>query len=317
MSTAILLILLFAAVCHAVWNALSKRIEERDAFFTLILGASVVLYLPLAVYLWQSSPAPPGAIKWLLLSTVSEVLYFVALAKAYQTNNLSHAYPILRGTAPIVTTLLSILLFGATVVFGNLGHRRWRRLYEPALVFFARVQSFTQRLGQYEMGISRGGVFRLQQRGGRHGSGDDVRLAVQIHGVHRHVCRKMDHRSQGTWKSRLFLADETVSMAHAGRRGIRFCIQLARRLRDAVHACNLCRVCPRNQHRLCHADRGDLAEGTGWHRKMGIDRLDIIRCRDYQAELESSIVQRQEALPDRKEELLAFDITNRVPLAAN
>lgn len=141
MSTAILLILLFAAVCHAVWNALSKRIEERDAFFTLILGASVVLYLPLAVYLWQSSPAPPGAIKWLLLSTVSEVLYFVALAKAYQTNNLSHAYPILRGTAPIVTTLLSILLFGATVAWtGYLGI-----LVIVAGVVFMNQRSFSLR----------------------------------------------------------------------------------------------------------------------------------------------------------------------------
>ncbi|WP_289141944.1 EamA family transporter [uncultured Brevibacillus sp.] len=54
MSTTILLILLFAAVCHAIWNALSKKIEERDAFFTLILGASVILYFPLAVYLWHT-----------------------------------------------------------------------------------------------------------------------------------------------------------------------------------------------------------------------------------------------------------------------
>ena len=86
---------IFAAVCHAIWNALSKKIEERDAFFTLILGASVILYFPLAVYLWQTSSFPPGAIKWLLLSICSEVLYFVALGKAYKTNHLSYAYPIL------------------------------------------------------------------------------------------------------------------------------------------------------------------------------------------------------------------------------
>ncbi|QRG66586.1 DMT family transporter [Brevibacillus choshinensis] len=122
MSTTILLILLFAAICHAIWNALSKRIEERDAFFTLILGASVILYLPLAIYLWRTSSFPVSAIKWLLLSTISEVMYFVALAKAYQTNNLSYAYPILRGTAPIVTTIISTLFIGAAIAWtGYLG----------------------------------------------------------------------------------------------------------------------------------------------------------------------------------------------------
>lgn len=120
MSTTILLILLFAAICHAVWNALSKRVEEREAFFTLILGASIILYFPMAVYLWQTSVFPPGAVKWMLFSTCTEILYFVALGKAYQTNNLSYAYPILRGTAPIVTTILSTVLIGTAIAWTGL-----------------------------------------------------------------------------------------------------------------------------------------------------------------------------------------------------
>ncbi|RNB79141.1 hypothetical protein EDM59_28250 [Brevibacillus nitrificans] len=141
MSTTILLILLFAAVCHAIWNALSKRIEERDAFFTLILGASVILYIPLAIYLWRTSFFPLAAMKWMLLSTVSEVLYFVALAKAYQTNNLSYAYPILRGTAPIVTTVISTLFIGAAIAWtGFLGI-----LVIVAGVVFMNQRSFSLR----------------------------------------------------------------------------------------------------------------------------------------------------------------------------
>ncbi|WP_223590557.1 DMT family transporter [Neobacillus bataviensis] len=122
MSNTILLIILFAAVCHAVWNALGKKVEEREAFFTLILGASVVLYIPLAIFLFQSGHFALKAIKWALFSTVSETLYFFALGKAYFSVTLSHAYPILRGTAPIVTTVLSLLFFGVTVtVFGFIG----------------------------------------------------------------------------------------------------------------------------------------------------------------------------------------------------
>ncbi|WP_144548587.1 EamA family transporter [Bacillus sp. X1(2014)] len=119
MSNTILLIILFAAVCHAIWNALGKKVEEREAFFTLILGASVILYIPLAIYLFQSGHFPVKAVKWALLSTISETLYFFALGKAYFSVPLSHAYPILRGTAPVVTTILSILFFGLTITFSG------------------------------------------------------------------------------------------------------------------------------------------------------------------------------------------------------
>lgn len=37
------------------------------------------------------------------------------MGRAYRTAALSNAYPILRGTAPIVTTVLSFLLFGSIV----------------------------------------------------------------------------------------------------------------------------------------------------------------------------------------------------------
>lgn len=120
MSNTVLFILMIAALCHAIWNALGKKIEERDAFFTLILGASVVLWFPLAIYYIYQGSFSSEAIIWIVLSTASEILYFVSLSKAYQTSSLSQAYPILRGTAPVVTTLLSLLLFGLTVEYAGL-----------------------------------------------------------------------------------------------------------------------------------------------------------------------------------------------------
>ncbi|OIK16001.1 hypothetical protein BIV60_06855 [Bacillus sp. MUM 116] len=115
MSNTILSIILIAAVCHAIWNALGKRVEEREAFFTLILGASVILYLPLAIYLLHIGDFAVKAYKWAFFSTISETLYFFALGKVYQSNTLSNAYPILRGTAPIVATILSFIFFGVTI----------------------------------------------------------------------------------------------------------------------------------------------------------------------------------------------------------
>ncbi|MDN3016924.1 DMT family transporter [Paenibacillus sp. BSR1-1] len=115
MSNTILSILLIAAVCHAIWNALGKKVEEREAFFTLILGASVILYLPLAIFLLHTGDFAVKAYKWAIFSTISETLYFFALGKVYQSITLSNAYPILRGTAPIVATVLSLIFFGINV----------------------------------------------------------------------------------------------------------------------------------------------------------------------------------------------------------
>jgi drug/metabolite transporter (DMT)-like permease len=122
LSLPILLILLLSALGHATWNAIARRVDDRDSFFTLIMGVSVLLYLPLAVYLWRTEPFPAEAWKWVAASTVFEVLYFAALAKAYRLASLSTAYPIVRGTAPVGTALLALVFFHSTLsAFGMLG----------------------------------------------------------------------------------------------------------------------------------------------------------------------------------------------------
>jgi drug/metabolite transporter (DMT)-like permease len=115
MAVSIFLFLLLSSFGHALWNAIAKRVEDRDSFFTLILGISVLLYFPLALYLQQTSFFPASAWKWVAVSTLFEILYFVTLAKAYQTASYSSAYPVVRGTAPLFTALLAILLAGASL----------------------------------------------------------------------------------------------------------------------------------------------------------------------------------------------------------
>lgn len=103
------LAVLLAAAVHAGWNALVKR--GRDPLFETTL-----------VHVWVSAPALavvlvlpwPGtvAIVHVLLSACVHVLYYHALAAAYRSGDLSFAYPLMRGTAPMVTAVLAIPLFG-------------------------------------------------------------------------------------------------------------------------------------------------------------------------------------------------------------
>ncbi|MGZ4135920.1 MAG: EamA family transporter, partial [Tumebacillaceae bacterium] len=115
----ILVLLIVSALGHAVWNSIARRVEDRETFLTLIIGVAVVLYAPMAVALWHAEPLQVGAWKWVGVSTVFEILYLWTLGKSYRLAPLTIVYPVARGTSPLVTTLLSVLLMGA--VLGGIG----------------------------------------------------------------------------------------------------------------------------------------------------------------------------------------------------
>ena len=104
-------LVLFSALLHATWNAVVKMGSDR-------LLALVVVKLPTtlvaaATLLVVDAPAPQSW-PYLLGSTAVSSGYFYFLIKAYHAGDLSLAYPVARGTAPIVVLVLSFLLVGET-----------------------------------------------------------------------------------------------------------------------------------------------------------------------------------------------------------
>ncbi|ELZ5939546.1 EamA family transporter [Providencia vermicola] len=108
MTTTILLAVLFAAFCHACWNALVKF--GNDRFFGLVMVAffSGVLTLP-ALFLLGLPPV--NALPWLTLSVIFHIGYTYFLSQAYTHGDLGQIYPISRGSAPLITALLSLIIF--------------------------------------------------------------------------------------------------------------------------------------------------------------------------------------------------------------
>ena len=105
-STPVLLAVLGSALLHAGWNFLVKASGERllDTA-TLALGGSL-----LAAFLlpWVSLPAS-ASLPWLAISVLIHVAYFVALIETYRHADLSVAYPLMRGLAPVLVALVSPL----------------------------------------------------------------------------------------------------------------------------------------------------------------------------------------------------------------
>jgi len=100
---------LFAAACHAGWNAAIKRGLDPLATTVLIsLGATIVaaLFLPLV-----GSPAV-AAWPWCAASVLVHLGYFAALIESYRAGDMGQVYPIARGSAPLLTAAATTLFLG-------------------------------------------------------------------------------------------------------------------------------------------------------------------------------------------------------------
>ncbi|WP_328782172.1 DMT family transporter [Streptomyces canus] len=97
---------LLAAVTHASWNAIAHQITDKLVGFTLISGGG--LLIGLAIIPLAAVPAA-GAWPYLLTSSCIHIAYYALLMKSFQLGDFGQAYPIARGTAPLVVTVLAAL----------------------------------------------------------------------------------------------------------------------------------------------------------------------------------------------------------------
>ncbi|MCW2256335.1 drug/metabolite transporter (DMT)-like permease [Providencia alcalifaciens] len=112
MTTSVLLAVLFAAFCHASWNALVKF--GNDRFFGLIMISFFSGVLAVPALFWLGLPSA-NAIRWLMLSVIFHIGYTYFLSQAYTHGDLGQIYPISRGSAPLITAFLSLLIFNEMI----------------------------------------------------------------------------------------------------------------------------------------------------------------------------------------------------------
>lgn len=109
MDLTVFLAVLVAAACHAGWNALLKLDLEPLTATTLVAVASGLVALPVVAI-----HGVPDVAAWpyLAASVGIHTGYYLSLAQAYRTGDLGQVYPIARGTAPLMTALLSAFVLG-------------------------------------------------------------------------------------------------------------------------------------------------------------------------------------------------------------
>jgi drug/metabolite transporter (DMT)-like permease len=102
------LLMIASGSIHAVVNAILKGGSDKMAGRAVIDGSSALILLPVLPFV----PLPHGAWGWLAASALVHGVYLYALVRAFEASDLSAAYPILRGTAPLITAAVALGLLG-------------------------------------------------------------------------------------------------------------------------------------------------------------------------------------------------------------
>src|SRR5258705_11611667 len=102
-------LVLFSAVLHATWNALTKASGDRVVTMAGVMGTCALIGGVASLFV----PAPePAALPYLAVSCLFHFAYQQFLLGAYRHGDLSLVYPIARGLAPMLIALLAATFAG-------------------------------------------------------------------------------------------------------------------------------------------------------------------------------------------------------------
>lgn len=101
--------LLLAAALHAGWNAIVKAGRDKAlTLATVVLAAGVMAALALPFL------TPPRAESWpfLAVSCGFQTVYTLLIPRIYRLTDMGLAYPLMRGTAPLLVALFGVAMLG-------------------------------------------------------------------------------------------------------------------------------------------------------------------------------------------------------------
>jgi drug/metabolite transporter (DMT)-like permease len=102
-------VVMAAALLHAGWNAIVK--SAGDKFLTTIMVTTAAAGLSAILLPFLPAPAP-ASWPYAVASALLQMIYFLLVARTYQVVDMSQAYPLMRGAAPLIVALASVFRMG-------------------------------------------------------------------------------------------------------------------------------------------------------------------------------------------------------------
>jgi drug/metabolite transporter (DMT)-like permease len=98
-----------SAVLHAGWNVAVRRQSDRRREMALMVAGGAAICAAVLPFL----PAPArDSWPYIGISAVLHVAYFILIGEAYSRGGVSLAYPLMRGSAPVLTAVFALLVLG-------------------------------------------------------------------------------------------------------------------------------------------------------------------------------------------------------------
>jgi len=109
MTSGVLAAVLAAAALHALWNSLVKSADDKFLFSGVVAIWCGAVALAAALVL----PRPAGAATpFIVASAIIHIVYFILVGLLYRKADLSVAYPIMRGLAPLIAAAIALATLG-------------------------------------------------------------------------------------------------------------------------------------------------------------------------------------------------------------
>jgi drug/metabolite transporter (DMT)-like permease len=115
---------LVAAALHGTWNVLVKVSGDPLATFRRVTLTTALVATLVSAPAWLLLGRPgldARAAGWCLLSATLETAYLWLLSSAYRRGELSAVYPIARGSAPLLSVAVGLLVLGEQLTRLQLG----------------------------------------------------------------------------------------------------------------------------------------------------------------------------------------------------
>ena len=109
LSAPVVAVVLLAATLHAAWNVVVRAGSDRRRESALLLGGGAVIAVAVLPFL---PGLPAAAWPYVIASSLLNGLYFILVAEAYAHGGVALAYPLMRGVAPMMTSVAAWLLLG-------------------------------------------------------------------------------------------------------------------------------------------------------------------------------------------------------------
>ncbi len=150
------LMVLVAAFAHAGWNAIAHAFDDKLVALVLVTVGGVAVSVPLIVF----APAPDrSSLPWLGVSALLHVAYVLLLVLSYRLGEFGQMYPLARGSAPLLVTLIAavlvrevprppelagvVVVVGLASLVGGVPHRREVPAVLAALATGATIAVYT------------------------------------------------------------------------------------------------------------------------------------------------------------------------------